>query len=120
MPNNILNGWRRVINRILFITLIVYLLIICVPVIASAIYINNKWTCGSTQELYKGLTGVGETLVSTGIVGDNVFYMSLWANSATGTWTIIASMYKEPATSCIVLDGSRFQTQKARILSNSI
>lgn len=120
MLNNIQNGWRQVINRILFITLIVYLLIICIPVIASAVYINNKWTCGSTREVYEGLTGVGETTISTGAVGDNVFFMSLWANSTTGTWTIVASMYKDTATSCIVLEGSRFQSKKPSTLLNSI
>jgi hypothetical protein len=71
-------------------------------------YIDSKWTCGSTKDLYEGLSEVGETAVASGIVGDNVLFMS-----------IVASFYKKPSTSCIVLEGKDYQT-KHKILLNTI
>jgi hypothetical protein len=120
MPNNILNGWRRAITKITLALLLLYVLAMSVPVIATNATINSKWICGDSSDLYQGLTELGETAVATGIVGDDLFFMSFWANAETGTWTVVVSKTKDYGKSCMVLEGTNYRNRKRNTLLHSI
>ena len=120
MPNNILNGWRRAIIKIALVLLLLYTLAISLPVIATNATINSKWVCEDSSDLYQGLTELGETAVATGIVGDDLFFMSFWANAETGTWTVVVSKTKDYGKSCMVLEGNHYRNRKRNALLNTI
>jgi hypothetical protein len=91
-----------------------------VPIIATNATIDSKWLCGDSNDLYESLTSIGETAVATGTVGDNLFFMSFWANAETGSWTVVVSKTKDYSKSCMVLEGNQYRSRKKNNLLNSI
>jgi hypothetical protein len=112
MLNNIQNGWRPVITKIAIVCGLVYLISVCLPVLASAFNVDSKWTCGTSAEVGESLSDNNEDVVATGIVGQNDFIMTFWANS-TGDWTLVATG-KDGEHSCVVVHGKKFRTLRSK------
>lgn len=113
MRNNIQNGWQRAITKILTITLTICILLVCLPVIASAFNVDSKITCAPTLEVRDALVGNDEQIVVTGFVTAEVF-MTLWTNK-TGDWTIVITNKSSKETSCVVLHGVGLRALKEKI-----
>lgn len=112
MLNNIQNGWRPVITKIAIVCGLVYLISVCLPVLASAFSVDSKWTCGTSAEVGEALTNNYEEVIATGIVGKDDFYMTFWANKG-GEWTLVATD-KNGDHSCVVVYGKGFRTLQTK------
>jgi len=113
MLNNILSGWRPAITKI-FITLgIVGLLMVCLPVIAAAFFVDHKWECANTKLLQEGLEINGEKIIASGTVFEDNLIMTFWT-SPDGDWTILVTPRSTPELSCITLYGNKLRTLKLK------
>jgi hypothetical protein len=113
MLNNILSGWRPAITKIFAIIGVVSLLAVCVPVIAAAFFVENKWECAKTSLLQEGLEINGEKIIASGTVFNEALVMTFWANPE-GEWSILVTPISEPEHSCITLYGTKFRTLKLK------
>lgn len=112
MHNNIQNGWRLAITRIAVICGLIYLISVCLPVLASAFSVDSKWTCGASAEVGEALTSNREEIIATGVVGKSDFIMTFWANKS-GDWTLVATG-KDGDHSCVVVYGKGFRTLQSK------
>jgi hypothetical protein len=112
MHNNILNGWRQAITKILVVCGLVYLISISVPTIASAFGKSSKWTCGSSVEVGEALSDNNENVIATGSISNGEFLMSFWANQY-GDWTVVATG-ENASYSCVVVHGKGFKTLRTK------
>ena len=113
MLNNILNGWRPAITKLIIIGLVLYF--VAKSVLASSVLVESKWACGSSLELGTSLKSIGEEIIATGAV-DNMFIMSFWASQETREWTLVLTDNTNREISCVVAYGSKLKT----ITSNKI
>ena len=113
MLNNILNGWRPAITKLIIIGLVLYF--VAKSVLASSIIVDSKWACGASSEIGTSLKSSGEEIIATGAV-DDMFIMSFWANRTTREWTLVLTDNGNRELSCIVAYGSKLKT----ISSNKI
>lgn len=109
MLNNTLNGWRPLITKLAIIGILLYLVAICIPVLAASVVVDSKWTCGPSKEVGETLSTNGEDIIATGIV-DDLFVMSFWANRETREWTLVLTDNKNRDISCVVAYGSKLRT----------
>jgi hypothetical protein len=114
MLNNTPSGWRPLITKLAIITLVLFLVLKCLPVLAAVFQTNAPWTCATSEEVVGGLASVGEELVITGEVDSLELLMTIWASRTTGTWTIVASGMgaDETSLSCVVLTGKNLKSFK--------
>lgn len=117
MLNNILNGWRRVITKIAIIIALVYVIIICIPVIFVSKFPNEyKWTCGETVEVIETLQSNGEQIVASGNISDDSIFMTFWVNDNSKEWTLLVTIpANEKSHSCIVLYGAKHRFHKPKM-----
>ena len=108
MLNNILNGWRPAITKLGIISLIVLVTFYTWPVNAEVFKLESNWTCGKTLDLGKELQGAGEQIIGTGKI-DGVVMMTIWVNTTTRSWTMVATPVATPDTSCIIIHGDNFK-----------
>lgn len=109
MHNNTQNGSLPVTIKIVFATLLAFFIVFFTwPALAQVYELESKWTCGETQALGKELQKVGEQIVGAGKM-DGVVTMTLWVNTTTLTWTVVATPDVRPDTSCIVITGDNFK-----------
>jgi hypothetical protein len=84
--------------------LIVAALVAALPAIAHA-----QQNCAPRDAIAESLTGkYGESLQSAG-VGGNGSLVEMWANTATGTWTITVTAPGGPT--CMVAAGEQFEAE---------
>lgn len=110
MHNNILNGWRLAITKIVIACGLLYIISLSLPVISSAFNISPKWMCGSSKEVGLALTSNDEGVIATGIVSENNLLMTFWANSL-GDWTLVATG-NAGEYSCVVVHGKGFRPRQ--------
>lgn len=108
MLNNILNGWRPATTKLGLIALITSCIFFAWPVSADVFKLESQWTCGDTQALGKELQAAGEQIVGTGKM-DGVVIMTIWVNTTTRSWTMVATPVAKPDTSCIIIHGDNFK-----------
>lgn len=109
MLNNTPNGWRPAITKIGIISLIAFCIAFFAwPVNAEVFKLESQWTCGETLALGKELQGAGEQIVGTGKI-DGVVIMTIWVNTTTRSWTMVATPVATPDTSCIIIHGDNFK-----------
>ena len=107
MLNNILNGWRPAITKLIIIGLVLYF--VAKSVLASSIIVDSKWACGASLEIGTSLKSSGEEIIATGAV-DDMFIMSFWANKETREWTLVLTDNGNKELSCVVAYGSKLKT----------
>ncbi len=112
MHNNIQNGWRPVITKIIIILGLTYLVSICIPVLVSSFAADSKWVCGSNSDVGHTLVSNNEDIIASGSIGDNDFLMTFWA-SPRGDWTLVATK-NSGDYSCVVIHGSGLKTLKSK------
>ncbi|CAB4241887.1 hypothetical protein UFOVP71_425 [uncultured Caudovirales phage] len=112
MLNNTPNGWRPAITKIALTLVLVYVISICISVIAAAFVIESEWNCGSSKEVYTLLSNNGEEIVATGTVGDK-FLMTLWAGRDS-EWSVVVTSVKTFELSCIVIYGNNYKKLKEK------
>jgi len=112
MLNNTPNGWRPVITKIVVIALTIYILSVCLPVLAAVFSVDSKITCAPTSEVRDALVGNDEQIIATGFVSEEVL-MTLWTNK-TEDWTIVITNKSSKETSCVVLYGGGLRTLKQK------
>lgn len=112
MHNNIQSGWRQAITKIAIVCGLVYLISICLPVLASAFTADSKWVCGPSTEVGEALSSNREDVIATGVIGNNDFLMTFWASPA-GDWTLVATG-KDADYSCVVIHGKNFRTLQSK------
>ena len=108
MLNNILNGWRTLITKLAIASLLLYLIIKCIPVLA-AVTVDSKWTCSESKEIVDVLVSSGEEIIATGAV-DEILVMTFWTNRSTKDWTLVLTSDKTREISCIVIYGNKLKT----------
>jgi hypothetical protein len=114
MLNNILNGWRQFTTKLLIICGLLYLIAVCIPVLAASIAVDTKWQCLPTKELSASLSGEGESVIGSGLI-DGVFFVTLWNSLETGTWSVVVTPLEDQSMSCIVLYGQQFKSHKHKL-----
>ena len=105
MLNNILNGWRPAITKLILALAGLYLVALCLPVLAKTFLADSKWVCSSTKEVKEALGNNGEKIIGLGKVQEDVL-MSFWYGK-DGDWTVVAT-HADSEKSCIVLFGKNF------------
>lgn len=112
MLNNIPSGWRPAITKIAIVCGLIYLISVCIPVLASAFSVESKWVCGPSAEVGEALSKNNEDVIATGVVGKNDFVMTFWA-SRSGDWTLVATG-KDGELSCVVVYGKGLRTMQTK------
>jgi hypothetical protein len=107
MLNNTQNGWRPATIKLGVISLLAFCIFFTWPATAEVFKLESQWTCGKTLDLGKELQGAGEQIVGTGKI-DGVVMMTIWVNTTTRSWTIVATPVATPDTSCIIIHGDSF------------
>jgi hypothetical protein len=108
MLNNTPNGWRPATTKLGIVALISFCFFFAWPATAEVFKLESQWTCGETLALGKELQSAGEQIVGTGKM-DGVVIMTIWVNTTTRSWTMVATPVAKPDTSCIIIHGDNFK-----------
>jgi len=84
------------------------------PAQAQVKEIETKWICGKTDTLKEDLVRNGERFWASGAIQGSAepqFLMSLWINTNTGNWTIVATLLRNSNLSCVITFGTNWREQ---------
>jgi hypothetical protein len=105
MFNNIPNGWRPAITKLILVIAGLYLVALCIPALARTFLADTKWVCSNTKEVKEALVVNGEKIIGFGKIEEDIL-MSFWYGK-DGDWTVVAT-HASSEKSCIVLFGKNF------------
>lgn len=89
-------------------------LLFAAPAHAQTTEIDTKWVCGRTEAIKEDLTRSGERFWASGAIQggtDPQFLMSIWVNPNTTSWSIVATLLRNNAVSCVVTFGTGWREQ---------